>query len=291
VKSKTVAVLHVIIMKVTHYIPEHPLLKPLIAEIYLLERDPHEPAEKYLAFPGIHQFVTMNRSAAYDISNQRVSVIHQQGGTPSGLLVTNFNRPHIWYYKGEIQEWNICFKPLAINYFVDIKPGFLSEINIISEFNYFDDFKHHSENLYQLADAGEQVCLIENYWLSKLRSFKHPFLPVLLDKMLENNDRRLNYGEWAAHFRVSRDTLHTAFKRYVGTSPARFEKIFRFRLALSAYRLTHQYSTLTGVSGEAAYFDQSHMIRDFRALTGYTPKEFYKKVASFPKGEINWIFE
>ncbi len=52
-------------MNISHYFSSHPLLKPLIAEIYVLERDQRETAEQYLAFPGIHHFVAINRSAGY----------------------------------------------------------------------------------------------------------------------------------------------------------------------------------------------------------------------------------
>ncbi|SHN01059.1 AraC family transcriptional regulator [Mucilaginibacter sp. OK098] len=277
-------------MNITHYAPAHPLLKPFIAEIYLLERHEKEPPEHYLAFPGVNHFITINQSAVCRATDFQVSLTHQAGCDPSGLLISNFGEPHSWSYEGPIQEWNICFKPLGINHFVDIKPGDLSQENVFADFNYFADFTAHINTLYSLSDNNKKVHSIENYWLSKLRNFNHPFLHSLMNEILENEGQRLNFSNLALRFKVSRDTLHTSFKRYVGTSPARFEKVLRFRHALATYRLSGQSTSLTNVSGQAAYFDQSHMIRDFRSFTGLTPKDFYKKIASFPRGDINWIF-
>lgn len=35
--------------------------------------------------------------------------------------------------------------------------------------------------------------------------------------------------------------------------------------------------SLTALAAEAGYYDQSHMIRDFRRMSGYTPGQYRKK--------------
>jgi AraC-like DNA-binding protein len=275
-------------MRITRYIPENLLLKPFIAGIYLLERNDEEP-ESYLSFPGIYQFVTINREVACRINDHKVTFIHKAGHRSSSLLIANFGEPHLWSYHGPILEWNICFKPLGLHHFVDSSLVDFSRRNISAGFNPFIDFEEHVNKLFSLSEHKAQVHLIEDYWLSKLKDFRHPFLHKLIHEVIGNSDR-LNFSDLALRFKISRNTLHTAFKRYVGTSPARFEKVYRFRNALTAYRLSGKSSTLTNIAGEAAYFDQSHMIRDFKSFTGFTPKDLYKKITSFQKGEMSWAF-
>lgn len=273
-------------MRIDHYTPEHPLLKPLIAGIYSLKRDADEPAEHYLAFPGLHHFVTIHRSAEYHRQPNYMKVVGRSHCLPSALLIANFDCPRIWSYEGAIEEWNICFNPLAINYFLPRQPLHSG----VTRFHSSASLNLHLQDLYRSPDPYIQVKSIESYWLSRLRPFRHAFLPELMQEMLDDQPQRQHFGIHANRYGVSRTTFHHEFKRYVGITPARFEKISRFRQALSVYRQEEKAGNLTAVSAKADYFDQSHMIRDFRALTGYTPKVFYKKIACFPKGEINWIF-
>lgn len=32
------------------------------------------------------------------------------------------------------------------------------------------------------------------------------------------------------------------------------------------------------------------MVKDFRALTGYSPREFFNQITEMEKGQINWLF-
>jgi AraC-like DNA-binding protein len=66
-------------------------------------------------------------------------------------------------------------------------------------------------------------------------------------------------------------------RRYVteaGLSPARVAKIARFRRALA--RSTARY-TWAEVAVDAGYYDQSHLIRDFRDLAGMTPEQYAER--------------
>jgi AraC-like DNA-binding protein len=59
----------------------------------------------------------------------------------------------------------------------------------------------------------------------------------------------------------------------VGASPKQLASIVRFRHAVRAYRPG---LTLTQLAYDAGYFDQSHLIREFRAFTGLTPRDFLR---------------
>ena len=71
------------------------------------------------------------------------------------------------------------------------------------------------------------------------------------------------------------------FENQVGLSPKLFARVARLRsaLELSARMIVPDWSS---IAIDAGYFDQSHMIRDFRGLTGETPAGFKRLQAGLP---------
>jgi AraC-like DNA-binding protein len=74
----------------------------------------------------------------------------------------------------------------------------------------------------------------------------------------------------AGHLGLSDRHLRTVFARDVGLSPKQFARIVRLRHVLSRFG-GDRWARL---ADEAGYFDQAHMIGDFRALMGVTPAAY-----------------
>ena len=72
---------------------------------------------------------------------------------------------------------------------------------------------------------------------------------------------------------ISQDALEKHFRRIVGATPKQFATIVRLRQAVEPSR---QSPSLTALALDAGYYDQSHFIRDFRAITGDAPGHFFQ---------------
>ena len=77
-------------------------------------------------------------------------------------------------------------------------------------------------------------------------------------------------GEVAARAGVSERRLRTLFSRDVGLSPKHVARISRLRTVLSLAG-TREWAA---VADDAGFFDQAHMISDFRTLMGVPPAAF-----------------
>lgn len=74
-------------------------------------------------------------------------------------------------------------------------------------------------------------------------------------------------------------SLRQAFERHVGLSPKQLQRVYRFRrLLLALPRLASHHRAGAVVAAELGYFDQAHMIRDCRAITGSTPTALAARV-------------
>ena len=79
---------------------------------------------------------------------------------------------------------------------------------------------------------------------------------------------------------VSRKTVAADFRDRIGATPKAFARILRFRHA--RLLLQQQSGSPAAIAAACGYFDQSHMVRDFRDLGGMTPGAFV--AAAYPDG-------
>lgn len=67
--------------------------------------------------------------------------------------------------------------------------------------------------------------------------------------------------------------LNQTFRDFYGQSPKSFSKMVRFQHILSQLP---QRSSLTAVAMEAGYYDQAHLIHEFKQMMGRTPKQYLR---------------
>jgi len=80
----------------------------------------------------------------------------------------------------------------------------------------------------------------------------------------------LRMTQLAVELRVTPRHLRRVFTSAVGLGPKQFARVIRFQRAFRAVRRNHDWAR---VALDAGYYDQAHMIRDFRALAGATPSQ------------------
>jgi hypothetical protein len=66
---------------------------------------------------------------------------------------------------------------------------------------------------------------------------------------------------------------YSAFSETLGLSPKMLARIARVQRALALAR-TDTLTTWSAIAASSGYFDQSHLVRDFRQLVGCLPSEF-----------------
>jgi len=97
-----------------------------------------------------------------------------------------------------------------------------------------------------------------------------PRVDAAVDRILRSGGRA-TIDSIAAAAGVSRQHLARAFAYHVGVSPKTFARVIRFRRAL---RLAGS-QDWSALALELGYFDQSHLIADFREFAGETPVPFF----------------
>lgn len=83
---------------------------------------------------------------------------------------------------------------------------------------------------------------------------------------------------------VSERHLRRVFRETVGVSPKTFAKLGRFHRALRAAR-EGGHGGWASIAAAAGYYDQAHLIAEFRAITGVTPRALLGELGNEPESD------
>jgi len=145
----------------------------------------------------------------------------------------------------------------------------------------------HPASLINTVDAGEnyyeRINLLNEYF--KGLPFVKNRRQTPVDKTVElvfKKNGMVTIVELCDTAGTGERQLENLFKKYVGLSPKFFSRILRFNYI---FQLVHENEqNWTSLAYEAAYYDQSHFIRNFRSFTGESPSAYSfdeKNMANF----------
>lgn len=101
-----------------------------------------------------------------------------------------------------------------------------------------------------------------------------------LDSIIQTHGR-LTVDDLADLTGRSRRSLELAFQRDVGISPKMFSRITRFRHVFDIISSKDLSANWVQIALDSGFFDQSHLIRDFRQFTGHSPTSYLPNRTSF----------
>lgn len=130
-------------------------------------------------------------------------------------------------------------------------------------------------------DSGDAAALLESVINERLAiaDGRRPGAQLALDAA----DRlpRAKVHAVAVDLGVSERHLRRVFREYVGISPKAFARLIRFHRALGAAR-AERHATWAGIAAAAGYYDQAHLIAEFRAIAGVTPQALLGELRAAP---------
>ena len=232
---------------------------------------------------------------------------HDQRIVPTGLLELTFylaDRPHSLDPGREIQEntlisgqqnsaydlqvtgtlnmFSITFQPQGAMMFFDLPLIELCDQTI--PLKYLDkEWVDRIENeLFETREFQARVSLIEKALAQLLMKNHKVYDAARIQRSiyLINESRGLvDIKTLASDACLSRKQFERIFTACVGISPKRFLRIIRFQHLLFLKQLNVG-SSFTELAYRCGYYDQSHMINDFKALSGLSPREYFSHCES-----------
>ncbi len=165
---------------------------------------------------------------------------------------------------------------------IGFKPGGLHQLIRVPMHQLIDQSYSASDILGREADVvleqlrnttswRQMVAIVENFLLKKLCSHKQAKSFDSAISILISKNGNIPIEDVAATACLSLKQFQRKCKERVGLPPKLFARLIRFS---SAYRLREANPQIswTSICYECGYFDQMHLIRDFKEFAGVTPK-------------------
>jgi AraC-like DNA-binding protein len=176
---------------------------------------------------------------------------------------------------------------------IKLKPTALSKLFGLSMKAYTDKVIS-ANNLSDDLDKIKQILSKEQHYESMIKGLNEfigtltttePLKANSIDEAVEIIFERkgmVSIEELAASIFVSERQFLNQFKQQVGLSPKFFARIIRLNYIFQLVKENKE--KWSSLAYEAAYFDQSHFIKDFKAFTGENPNRYSfdeKNLANF----------
>lgn len=247
----------------TPIFPESLLLRKYIYCFYLYNPLDEATVHTHYSLPHTYNALSLYGGASISFSAQHIEARGSRTTPPVWVLQGKRPAPLKVIMTGRMKRLTIIFKPLGLNQFIREPLG-----NIMSE----------NPSIFRLWDAGQfnpnDLRQLENFLLANYQ----PLLLPQLEQALRQLQTPQAMAEIAAAAGLSLRSFNRLFRTHLGVSPVTHQRISKFRQTLEARLLAEDEKTLTQLTYEHHFYDQSDFIRLYRQLSGSSPQALFRNL-------------
>lgn len=254
----------------------HPILQEFIESIFFFLRDAQEEGdflqialpshECYLSFEYETDFVIKKGTTENFLRAHTTTIIPPQlvkteirGKTMKAIIVKFRDGAFFRLFKIPVPHFkNECYNARDV---------------------FGKDFTELYERIMNSDDLPGKVRLVENFLLKKVTD-SLPIMPIdfVIERLLLSNGN-IPVMELASGACMSIRQLQRKFMEQLGLSPKHFAKFIRFS---NAHRMKMLFPNFTwgDISMRCGYFDQMHLIHDFKSIAEFNPCELDMNVSN-----------
>jgi AraC-like DNA-binding protein len=258
----------------------HILLQEFINCIMIV----HVEADKH-SLPIICPYPPTPQNSLFFYINDRISVqkegeIHFSGQPRSVIVGPQLTSVHLNINKDH-KAVRVGFHPGGLYRLLGIPMMEMVDESYDATDVFGHELKEVNTRLQEAGNFDEIHAIVENFLLQKLKVLKSvlPFDLAMLELLRSNGN--LAIEQVASMACLSLRQFERVCKDRIGLPPKLYARLTRFS---KAYRLRENRSGIswTSIAYECGYFDQMHMIRDFKTFAGVPPGVIEKELERTP---------
>lgn len=183
---------------------------------------------------------------------------------------------------GDLKLLSIIFKPQAARLIFGIPHDEFYNQNVPAQFIFKSEIRDIVDKLNYCSSDFQKVKIIEKFLFNKLvqnRDFEVKRVTNSID-IINTSKGIERIDSLAEKAYLSKKQFERTFRDIIGISPKKFLKIVRFQYAVYKQQISKG-DSLTSLAYNTGYYDQSHMINDFKKLSGLTPTQYFAECDPF----------
>jgi AraC-like DNA-binding protein len=205
---------------------------------------------------------------------------------PSSFIYGQLTTFRDLYLAGDESLIIVVFQPSGIYEMMDIPADELRD-NIISVEEVFGSSSLTlQEKLFEQPNLQQKLDLLNTFFAASVRSsvgITETLVRSSLKFMIQQKGV-ISISQLVKYTGYTERHIERKFNESIGLSPKRLSSIIKLHHFLGS--LKNGVRDFTELGYEAGYFDQSHLIKEFRKYTGMTPKHY---LAASDKLTINFV--
>ena len=199
---------------------------------------------------------------------------------PAALLVGPLSSSLLLEPEGDAATMGVRFRPGGLAAFLRIPGNELADRQVHIEDVFGQDGGALADRLREAGSDSFRVQIASSFLLARFSDGGPSARPVefAIARML---DRRgpVPIESLAREIGLTRRQLERSFRRRAGLTPMQLGRVIRFQNVFRA--LPAAGADWVSVALDCGYYDQSHLIRDFREFTGESPRAFLREDGAF----------
>jgi AraC-like DNA-binding protein len=261
-----------------YFIPPHITLSPFVVN-YILSTSENETVEFGGNWPASNEtsliFHLQDHPSSHLFKNSNADFAHKQNCIVGVLTESNGAS----YFNGKHHTFLIQFKANGFYKIFGIPSPEVTNKVFCSD-DVFGNIAHSlHEQLLHATNVQEMAVFADAFLITFLNRQKAPYTYDGITSVVKDLIHACHVSstrQYAYKANMSVRSFERRFMEQVGISPKLYSKLLRFNEAM-IMKSMYPGKSWTSIAHECNYYDQMHLIKDFKQFSGYTPTEFFKE--------------
>lgn len=139
-------------------------------------------------------------------------------------------------------------------------------------------FRVLRERVAECGQISQAVTLLNDFFLEQFKNLsrENPFVMHAVQQIFRQNGM-VSMDQLSGNFRTSRRYIEILFRQHIGFSPKQYARIIRVKKASMSLLDPRFKGQIREVAGQLDYYDQSHFLKDFKAVVRQSPSAFLQE--------------
>jgi len=180
---------------------------------------------------------------------------------------------------GKLSLFSISFQPFGAKLFFNIPSNEFFDQNIPLKYLLKDIASELEFELYKSVTFEEKICIVEKFLMNQLQKRKKEYeIKRIMNSVALINQSKgvIDIYTLSSTACLCRKQYERTFAEYIGSSPKQFLRTVRFQNTLHE-KQRNKSIQLTELAYTCGYYDQAHMINDYKLLSGKTPTQYFSE--------------